>query len=119
MQYFSVGIYPWGVYTEGEGEVMKAHKVVHGEHLNRLARVEGQIRGIRRMIEERAYCVDIIIQVQAAEAALAALRGEILAKHMRNCVAEAFDGASHVLARQRVDELLNVMGLGGRGKRKP
>lgn len=97
---------------------MKAHRVAHSEQLNRVARIEGQVRGIRGMIEERAYCVDIIVQVQAAEAALAALREVILEKHMKNCVAEAFEGSSRAVARQRVDELLKVMGLGDREKSK-
>jgi len=97
---------------------VKAHRVAHSEQLNRVARIEGQVRGIRGMIEERAYCVDIIVQVQAAEAALAALREVILEKHMKNCVAEAFEGSSRAVARQRVDELLKVMGLGDREKSK-
>lgn len=90
---------------------MKAHKVAHSEQLNRLARIEGQVRGIRGMIEERAYCVDIVVQVQAAESALAALRGSIVQKHMRNCVTEAFEGSSRGLARHKLDELLEIMGM--------
>ena len=56
--------------------------------LNRLNRVEGQIRGIKRMLEENAYCTDILVQVSAANAALNSFNKVLLAEHIRNCVAE-------------------------------
>ena len=55
--------------------------------LNRLNRVEGQIRGIKRMVEENAYCTDILIQVSAANAALNSFNKVLLAEHIRTCVA--------------------------------
>lgn len=56
--------------------------------MNRLSRVEGQIRGIRAMVEKSAYCPDILMQVAAATAALNAFSRELLASHIRNCVAD-------------------------------
>lgn len=56
--------------------------------IHRLNRVEGQIRGIRGMVEESAYCVDILNQVAAAQAALNAFSRELLANHIHTCVAE-------------------------------
>ena len=56
--------------------------------IHRLNRVEGQIRGIRGMVEESAYCVDILNQVAAAQAALNAFSRELLGSHIRTCVAE-------------------------------
>lgn len=56
--------------------------------MNRLSRVEGQIRGIKRMVEEDAYCTDILIQVSAANAALNSFNKVLLAEHIRTCVAE-------------------------------
>ena len=56
--------------------------------IHRLNRVEGQIRGIRGMVEESAYCVDILNQVAAAQAALNAFSRELLSGHIRTCVAE-------------------------------
>ncbi|MBR2719129.1 MAG: metal-sensing transcriptional repressor [Clostridia bacterium] len=56
--------------------------------IHRLNRVEGQIRGIRGMVEESAYCVDILNQVAAAQAALNAFSRELLSNHIRTCVAE-------------------------------
>ena len=55
--------------------------------INRLNRVEGQIRGIRGMVERSAYCTDILAQVAAANAALNAFSKELLAEHIRTCVA--------------------------------
>lgn len=56
--------------------------------IHRLNRIEGQIRGIRSMVEENAYCVDILNQAAAANAALNAFSRELLENHLRTCVAE-------------------------------
>ena len=56
--------------------------------MNRLSRVEGQIRGIRRMLDEEAYCIDILNQVSAANCALNGFAAELLARHLRSCVAD-------------------------------
>lgn len=58
-------------------------KLVH-----RLSRIEGQIRGIRGMVEKNAYCTDILVQVSAVSAALNAFSRELLAEHIRTCVAQ-------------------------------
>lgn len=55
--------------------------------INRLNRIEGQIRGIKKMVENNTYCVDILTQVSAANAALNAFNKELLANHIRTCVA--------------------------------
>ncbi|MGN1111981.1 MAG: metal-sensing transcriptional repressor [Acutalibacteraceae bacterium] len=55
--------------------------------LNRLSRIEGQIRGIKGMVEKNAYCTDILIQVSAVSAALNAFNRELLADHIKTCVA--------------------------------
>lgn len=55
--------------------------------LNRLNRIEGQIRGIKKMVENDAYCTDILMQVSAANAALNSFNKELLASHIRTCVA--------------------------------
>ena len=56
--------------------------------LNRLKRIEGQIRGIQNMLEEDAYCIDIVRQVSAANAALNSFNKVLLANHIRTCVAD-------------------------------
>ena len=59
----------------------------HKALLNRLSRIEGQIRGIKGMVERDVYCTDILIQVAAVNAALNSFNKELLAEHIRNCVA--------------------------------
>lgn len=56
--------------------------------LNRLSRIEGQVRGIRKMVETDAYCTDILTQVSAVQAALNAFNRELLSSHIRTCVAD-------------------------------
>lgn len=56
--------------------------------VNRLSRIEGQIRGIKNMVEEDAYCIDILMQVAAANAALNSFNKELLASHIKTCVAD-------------------------------
>ena len=56
--------------------------------MNRLSRIEGQIRGIKNMVEEDAYCIDILVQVAAANAALNSFNKELLASHIKTCVAD-------------------------------
>lgn len=55
---------------------------------NRLSRIEGQVRGIKKMVESDAYCIDILVQVAAANAALNSFNKELLAAHIRTCVAD-------------------------------
>ena len=72
---------------------------------NRLKRIEGQIRGIRGMVEKNAYCTDILVQVAAANAALNAFNKELLAEHIRTCVAQDIrDGKD-----ETIDELVSTM----------
>ncbi|WP_369216510.1 metal-sensitive transcriptional regulator [Streptomyces flavofungini] len=68
---------------------------VHGyhkqkdEHLKRLRRIEGQIRGLQRMVEEDVYCIDILTQVSAGTKALQSFALQLLEEHLRHCVADA------------------------------
>jgi DNA-binding FrmR family transcriptional regulator len=84
------------------------HKTRHDENLDRLSRAEGQVRGIRRMVEEGAYCVDIVTQIQAAQAALGAIGARVLRKHVEHCVADAMRSGSEAEVDAKVDELMLV-----------
>ncbi len=70
--------------------------------LNRLNRIEGQIRGIKKMVETDAYCTDILIQVSAVNAALNSFNKELLATHIRTCVAEDIRAGKE----ETIDELV-------------
>ncbi|MGN0334779.1 MAG: metal-sensing transcriptional repressor [Lachnospiraceae bacterium] len=73
--------------------------------MNRLSRIEGQIRGIRGMLEKDAYCTDILMQVSAANAALNAFNKELLANHIKTCVAEDMREGKE----ETIDELVTVL----------
>ena len=101
---FYLDIYPAGVYyrsvennEDKEGLYMKeetccCHKTTERSEkeykslMNRLSRIEGQIRGIKGMVERNVYCTDILIQVAAVNAALNSFNKELLGEHIRNCV---------------------------------
>ena len=73
--------------------------------IHRLNRIEGQIRGIRGMLEKKAYCIDILGQVSAANAALNAFGKELLAEHIRSCVAQDIREGRD----ETIDELVNTL----------
>lgn len=73
--------------------------------IHRLNRIEGQIRGIRGMVEKDVYCADILVQVAAANSALNAFSRELLSQHVRTCVADDLRAGSD----ERLDELLKLL----------
>lgn len=73
--------------------------------INRLNRIEGQVRGIRKMVENDAYCVDILTQVSAVQAALNAFNRELLANHIRTCVIDDIKKGND----ETVDELVSLL----------
>ncbi|ALE17447.1 hypothetical protein AMC99_02168 [Altererythrobacter epoxidivorans] len=76
--------------------------------LNRLRRIEGQVRGIARMIEEDRYCIDVLTQIQAVKAALGRAETEVLRSHAACCVAEAIASGDETEQREKFDELLEL-----------
>lgn len=73
--------------------------------INRLSRIEGQIRGIRGMVEKNVYCTDILMQVAAANAALNAFTRELLGNHIRTCVADDIRNGKD----ETIDELVQTL----------
>ena len=73
--------------------------------INRLSRIEGQIRGIRQMVENDAYCVDILTQSAAAKAAFSAFNKELLRRHMEGCVVRDIKNDE-----ADMDELMDIIG---------
>jgi CsoR family transcriptional regulator, copper-sensing transcriptional repressor len=73
---------------------------------NRLRRIEGQVRGLQRMVDEDAYCVDVLTQVAAVQTALEQVAVQVLDAHVRGCVADAVGGDDDVAAEERLDELM-------------
>jgi DNA-binding FrmR family transcriptional regulator len=77
--------------------------------INRLARIEGQIRGIRGMIENDAYCVDVLTQVQAARSSLSSFSRVLLSNHVRTCVKEDISQGSDEKLNELVDLLQKML----------
>ncbi|MBR6425772.1 MAG: metal-sensing transcriptional repressor [Oscillospiraceae bacterium] len=73
--------------------------------MNRLKRIEGQVRGIQGMLEADAYCPDILIQVSAVNSALNSFNKELLAAHIRSCVVEDIQNGNE----ETIDELVKVL----------
>ncbi|MDO9541820.1 MAG: metal-sensitive transcriptional regulator [Kiritimatiellia bacterium] len=88
---------------------MKRPKTTHNENLARLARIEGQIRGIRRMIKNEIYCIDILTQLQAAHCALQAVARKIFRKHVENCVASAIRSRSAKEIERKITEVMEIL----------
>ena len=72
---------------------------------NRLSRIEGQVRGLREMLQKEAYCPDILVQVSAVGAALDSFSRELLSQHIRTCVADGIRAGDE----QVMDELVNTL----------
>jgi DNA-binding FrmR family transcriptional regulator len=82
------------------------------DHMNNivaLRRIEGQVRGIQKMIEDRKYCIDILTQIHAIKGALGRIEEKILEKHFRHCVTNAVKGASEKEKEQKLDEILKLI----------
>ena len=76
---------------------------------NRLSRVEGQVRGIARMIDEGRYCIDILTQLQAARSALARVETEMLSDHLQHCIESAIVSGDVEQQRQKAEELITLL----------
>lgn len=78
--------------------------------IKRLSRIEGQVRGLGRMVEEDRYCIDIITQIAAVRAALAKVEEDILQDHIAHCVEHAITSGDAEEQRKKVTELMEVLG---------
>ncbi len=81
----------------------------YDDQLPGLSRIEGQVKGIKRMIEGRRYCVDILIQMKAAKAALHKVEQEILKKHMQHCLKNAVAAKNETEINEKIDELMKLL----------
>jgi DNA-binding FrmR family transcriptional regulator len=77
---------------------------------SRLARIEGQVRGLAQMVDQDRYCLDVIAQVRAAKSALAKVEQVILSDHLGSCVEDAIASGDPALQREKVAELIEVLG---------
>ena len=82
--------------------------------LNRLKRIEGQVRGVTRMIEEDRYCIDVLTQLQAVRAALARVETEMLKDHLGHCIESAIVSGDQGEQRAKARELIELLERGAR-----
>jgi len=85
-------------------------KEIKASSLKRLQRIEGQVRGLARMVEDDRYCIDIVTQIAAVRAALRRAEEEILRDHVASCVDEAIRSGDRADQRRKVAELMDVVG---------
>lgn len=86
------------------------HTITRQSVLGRLKRIEGQVGGLTRMIEEDRYCVDILTQINAVRAALHKVEEQILRDHVTHCVADAFSSGDAIEQQRKVEELVETIG---------
>ena len=80
----------------------------------RLNRIEGQVRGLSRMVEEDRYCIDIVTQISAVRAALRRAEEEILRDHVSHCVEHAISRGNKQEQRKKISEIIDVLGRSDR-----
>jgi DNA-binding FrmR family transcriptional regulator len=80
----------------------------------RLQRIEGQVRGLARMVDEDRYCIDIVTQISAVRAALRRVEEEVLRDHVAHCVEGAIASGNRADQRKKIAELMDVLGRADR-----
>jgi DNA-binding FrmR family transcriptional regulator len=86
------------------------HDATRRKVTQRLKRIEGQVGGVVRMVEDNRYCIDLLTQISAVRAALHKVEEEILRDHLNHCVAEAFASGHVGDQRDKVEELVQTLG---------
>ena len=84
-------------------------KAIKDSCKKRLGRIEGQVRGLSKMVEDDRYCIDIVTQISAVRAALRRVEEEILRDHVAHCVEHAIASGDRADQRQKIAELMDVI----------
>jgi DNA-binding FrmR family transcriptional regulator len=91
------------------------HPLSHHEHpdhsgeIPKLRRIKGQLEGIEKMINDKRYCLDVIIQVKAARAAMNSLENSLLKTHLKGCVADAFKSKTTMESDIKIEEIIDLL----------
>src|SRR5260370_21610822 len=91
----------------GYGSIMRSE--IKAPCLKRLKRIEGQVRGLSRMVEQDRYCIDIVTQIAAVRAALRRVEEEVLCDHVAHCVEHAVASGSKAGQQRKIAELMGVL----------
>ncbi len=87
-----------------------AKKTTHAEQIVFLRKIEGQIRGIQKMIEDRRYCIDILTQLHSVVGAILRVEDKVLKKHLEGCVVQSLKGGSSSARQEKIDEVISLLG---------
>lgn len=88
---------------------MKEQATTHQEEIVPLKRIEGQIRGIQKMIQEKRYCIDILTQISSVVGAIRRVEKNILNRHLRGCVHESFSRGNKDDKEKEIEEIIDVL----------
>jgi DNA-binding FrmR family transcriptional regulator len=88
---------------------MANQMTTHEQEIPRLKKIEGQIRGIQKMIDEERYCVDILTQISSIIGAMKAVEENILERHLKGCVSHSFAKGSNEDRSQKIEEIIGVL----------
>ena len=87
---------------------------IKASNLKRLRRIEGQVRGLQRLVEEERYCADILVQISSVQEALRSVGRALMKNHLRHCASEAIRDTAPGRAEEMYEELLGLMDLHSR-----
>ena len=99
---------------EGSRKALAVDPEIKASNLKRLRRIEGQVRGLQRLVEEDRYCADILVQISSVQEALHSVGRALMKNHLRHCAAEAIRDTAPGRAEAMYDELLSLMDLHSR-----
>ena len=84
-------------------------KTIHEEEIIRLNRIEGQVKGIKKMIVEERYCIDILTQISSIQGAIKSVEENILERHLKGCVKQSFSAVGQEERKKKIDEVIEVL----------
>ncbi len=84
-------------------------KTTHRSQMARLSRIEGQVRGIKKMVEEERYCVDILIQLRSVMNAIGKVQENIFRHHLEGCVHDSLTDGDHMEKENKIEEILELV----------
>lgn len=81
----------------------------HQSELKRLSRIKGQVEGVERMIIDKRYCPEIVIQIKAIRSALKSLEANVIEGHLRSCVKQAITSRNPMIVQEKLEEIVSLM----------
>jgi DNA-binding FrmR family transcriptional regulator len=103
------GAHAGGPETGDGRKAVAVDPEIKDRNLKRLRRIEGQVRGLQKMVEEDRYCADILTQISSVQEALRAVGRELMRNHLKHCAASAIRGGDGPPAEAMYDELIDLM----------